>query len=149
MPETIDPNRPPMVARLLGFPGAIPIYAAVLVLALEAWPEFAGTIAELAAAYGAVILSFIGGAWWGFAAKSGKAVWLYWLSVLPSLVAWPLAYWASSNAILCLAALFFILLPIDRHLGKTGLAPSWWFALRWPLAFLMGGGHILLALVRP
>jgi hypothetical protein len=95
-------------------------------------------------AYGALIASFIGGAWWGLAANKAKGAaltrWLV-LSVLPMLAAW-VALLLPPQAGLLLLAVIFALLPLaDRAAQAGAMAPDWWWRLRLPLSLLMACLH--------
>lgn len=96
-PQPLEPAQPPAMAWRLGYAGLIPfVLGAVLVWLVtgEAHPYVAGALS----AYGAVIVSFLGGIHWGHAmwrspgagvasdtsAIDGSLVW----GVVPSLVAW-------------------------------------------------------------
>jgi len=126
----------PPAAAWLGAAGLLPF--AALALAILAGP---GQHAELAreglAGYGAVILSFMGGCRWGFAA-AGLGEGPGWaglgLSVIPALFAWPVLYLADPERLVLLAAGFALLLVADILLTRRGGAPAWWPRLRWPLS---------------
>ncbi|MEM6942342.1 MAG: DUF3429 domain-containing protein, partial [Pseudomonadota bacterium] len=89
----------PTAPGWLGLAGLLPFFAcAAGVAMLDDRPS--ALASELLAGYGAVILSFMGGCRWGFAAvglgaeRQGGAegAWsLYALAVLPALYAWPVA----------------------------------------------------------
>jgi Protein of unknown function (DUF3429) len=78
----------PQPARVLGIAGVIPFAAGALatVFVPEVKPEAAAALL----AFGAVILSFLGGIRWGFAVlEDGEAGWSpFSMSVMPTLVAW-------------------------------------------------------------
>lgn len=138
-------NVPPP-ARLLGLAGLLPTLAAVA-LAVTGRPDFTALAQQVGAIYGAVILSFVGGAWWGLAARSGDAALGGWLvvSVLPSLLAALVIYLLTPAAIAALGLAFLCALAIDHRLVADGVAPTWWFALRLPLSGGMGVLHLVLA----
>lgn len=114
----------------------------------------AGAFAVLAGvAYGALILSFLGGIWWSVACArlegAGQRQLLV-TAVLPSIVA---------GAILCVlpfnaraagglmgAAIVATLLG-DRWLAGAGLVPGWWLALRMPLSTALGAAMVGIAWV--
>ena len=131
----------PRAARLLGLAGLLPTLAMVAVMALA--PEWRLAAATVGLGYGAVIASFVGGAWWGLAAR-GERVQprLLVLSVLPSLTAWPAALMPPTTGLLLLALVFAALLPTDRRLVTDGVAPGWWLALRRPLSWGMAALHL-------
>jgi hypothetical protein len=126
----------PRPALLLGFAGLIPFYWGALTSVtpgLAAWgtemlgPRFAGPYVQVF--YGAVILSFMSGVLWGFAAK-GSAWQGYALSVLPALWAFFTTGGGAERAAVALVAGFLGLLALDWHFWKTGAAPDWWMRLR-------------------
>lgn len=131
----------PRAARLLGLAGLIPTVAMLAGLLLL--PDWREPIAKAALAYGAVIASFVGGAWWGLAARAETvAPRLLVLSVLPSLMAWPALLVPPATGLLLLGVVFAALLPTDRRLVEGGIAPGWWMALRRPLSWGMAVLHL-------
>jgi hypothetical protein len=85
-------------------------------------------------AYGAVILSFLGGIRWGLAiVKSDHSDLLspLCISVLPSLLGWLALLISASAGLLLLALGFFALLLADLRLPT---APPWYGAQRLPLS---------------
>lgn len=138
-------NQVSPAARWLGLAGLLPVIAGLAV----AWLDVDNSIQLVATAstvlYGGIILSFIGGAWWGLAAQRQDAPgWgVLSLAVAPSLYAWPSVAWAwidaaYAGAAWLLSAGFFLVLPIDAMLVKTRIAPGWWMRLRVPLSCGMG-----------
>lgn len=132
-------------ARLLGGAGLLPQFGALVVQAQHAGTEV-GRIAAFG--YASLILSFIGGIWWGFAMRRRERQrTLVVVAILPSLV--PLALvpvvvlggwrWA----LVALAIALMLTLVVDRRLVERGDAPDGWMALRVPLS----GGLALLTLV--
>ena len=101
-----------------------------------AWPPFDAIWAiDATIAYGAVILSFIGGVHWGFAASPGGrggAV-AYGLSVLPSLIGWGCVLLPLVIAVPVLMVVFLAVLTLDRRAAVLGTAPPWWMRLRLPV----------------
>jgi hypothetical protein len=131
----------PRAARLLGLAGLIPTVAMITGLLLL--PDWREQIAKAGLAYGAVIASFVGGAWWGLAARAEVvAPRLLVLSVLPSLMAWPALLAPPATGLLLLAVVFASLLPTDRRLVAEGIAPAWWMDLRRPLSWGMAVLHL-------
>ena len=126
----IHPDTPP-AARALGLAGLIPFWVAALAVAFaEGEIEVAALRAQVA--YGAVILTFLGGVHWGLALRAPhEAGWarLGW-GVLPSLVGWVALLMAPRPALALLAlALAAALLADLRSLG-TGVAAAWYLPLR-------------------
>ena len=136
----------PRAALILGLAGLAPSIAALA--AMVALPEWRDSAAQAGLAYGAVIASFVGGAWWGLAAGRAEPAMLprlLVLSVLPSLMAWPALLVPLPTALLVLSALFVTLLPTDRRLVRAGVAPAWWMGLRTPLSLGMAALHAAMA----
>ncbi|MEO1531602.1 MAG: DUF3429 domain-containing protein [Pseudomonadota bacterium] len=139
----------PAAAGWLGLAGLLPFFAGVLAVAmLGDRPQ--GLAAQLLAGYGAVILSFMGGCRWGFAAAgmepvSAPSPWFaYAASVVPSLYAWVVLVLPDPWRMALLALGFLGLLGADYALTARGGAPAWWPALRLPLS-LGAAGSLLLA----
>ncbi len=139
--------RVPGAAAWLGGAGLLPFagLAAALWLLPEAgpWPGIAG---GALVGYGAVILAFMGGCRWGFAAAGlgGGASWInLGLAVIPALFAWAAAMLPRETACALLAVGFAGLLAADIALARRGGAPAWWPRLRWPLS--VGAAGSLLA----
>lgn len=143
----------PRIALILGAAGLLPQIAVVLTLLTHAPATRFGALA-LGYAYAALIFSFLGGLWWGIAAKSAAPpAWVWIAAVLPSLVAlataWPwmvgLAWPGPSLIVLGLGLI--AALGVDVALVKRGLAPRGWLTLRLPLSLGLGGLTILTALL--
>jgi hypothetical protein len=83
MPVTKGPALPPGML-LLGWSGVLP-FAGAIVLAMVA-PRWHTLALSAFVAYGAVILSFLGGARWGSGLVTGAAPLRYLEAVLPSLI---------------------------------------------------------------
>ena len=137
----------PSLPRWLGWAGLLPQIACVAVLYLgpEEWRYSA---LALAFAYAALILSFLGGMWWGIAATAPAAErrnalgWLWIAAVLPSLVAlacflpWVFGWAWPEPSLVMLGGALLVSLGVDAKLGA--LAPRWWMALRVPLSLGLG-----------
>ncbi|MEO1492120.1 MAG: DUF3429 domain-containing protein [Pseudomonadota bacterium] len=132
----------PRPAMILGAAGLLPFGAGAL--ALLVGPETIQSFAETALlAYGAVILSFMGGCRWGFAA-AGLGAGPDWmplgLSVLPALLGWgAMLAIPFTGAALIIAAGFAALFAADVALTRAGGAPLWWPRLRLPLTLGAAG----------
>jgi hypothetical protein len=124
----------PRPAFLLGYAGLLPpaIALATVLLAPLPWPELAFRAGAL---YAGLILSFLGGAWWGLAtrAPAGRALPLFLLAVLPTLAALLLLMLLTPPRLIILAGLIALTLPVDALLLRLGLAPANWMQLRLPL----------------
>lgn len=147
---------PPPLPRLLGLAGLLPQLACLKVAAFGP-QEWYWTAQAIGWGYGALIFSFLGGLWWGIAAGAaaqGEAVpsWLWLASVLPSLLAlvtylpWIFGLEWPEPSLVLLGLLILGSLVIDRRLSGRE-APSWWWALRWPLSLGLGVATILLPFV--
>jgi hypothetical protein len=121
-------------AFLLGTAGLIPAFAA-LATALAGPPEWRELAFRAGALYAGLILSFLGGAWWGLSTRADaeKAWPFYILSVLPSLAALALLMLLNPPRLVVLGGLIALTLPVDRLLVQAGLAPQNWMLLRIPL----------------
>jgi len=134
----------PPIARLLGLSGLIPQLAAVALL-LSGDPQSRFSALAIAYAYAAIILSFLGGLWWGLAARTDSPPrWLWFASVAPSLIAlvtaWPWMVglrWPGPSLVVLGISLIAALL-VDRALVKAGIAPPGWMKLRMPLSLGLG-----------
>jgi hypothetical protein len=140
--DTAPPDR---LVRVLGYAGLLPQAAALLAL-VSGDPERHFLALALGYAYAALILSFLGGLWWGLAAAARAPVprWIWIAAVAPSLIALLSAVpWATGSAwpapsLLLLGAALPGSLAVDRRLATAGLAPAWWMALRVPLSVGLG-----------
>lgn len=135
----------PFWVKVLGFSGLLPVLLGVGAAVLHPARDIQLIAAAITLLYGALILSFIGGAWWGLAVKAEKPEnlrgWLI-LSVLPSLyacaavgLAWITAGYAMAGCLL--AGGFIAVLLVDRSLSLRAVAPKWWLSLRQPLSSAM------------
>lgn len=128
----------PRAALILGLAGLLPfIYGLTTILspALHAatlatiGPRFVGPYVLIA--YGTVILSFMSGVLWGFAARGAEHAWAgYALSVAPALWAFFMVGGGATRALAALITGFVVLLVIDQQFSLWGLTPRWWMRLR-------------------
>ncbi|MCU0907475.1 MAG: DUF3429 domain-containing protein [Rhodobacteraceae bacterium] len=132
-------DRIPTSALILGLAGLIPFAWGALTMAvpgLADWgvralgPRFIGPYVQLS--YGIVILSFMSGVLWGFAARAtGPAATIgYALSVIPALWAFFMVGGGYVTAAMNLIFGFTGLLLLDWTFWRQGLAPDWWMRLR-------------------
>ena len=136
---------------MLGLAGLLPqLWALTMVLFGD--PADAFSALALAYAYAALIVSFLGGVWWGLAAQARETVpgWIWFAAVTPSLVALASAIpWATGVAwpgpsLDILGIALIAALVMDCKLVRLGLCPQWWLGLRVPLS--VGLGVITLAI---
>lgn len=127
------PTGIPPAARWLGFLGLLP-FAAFGLAGLLPLAPFHAQAPSILLAYGAVILSFLGGVRWGLAIATPDAARLWaqlGFSVLPSLLAWAGLLLPIRAGLLLLAAGFALMLVADLRLAE---APAWYRQLRRPLS---------------
>lgn len=140
----------PPIARLLGFAGLLPQFAFVGLQIAHPDPGWA----ILAFAYGGLILSFLGGIWWGVAARApGEdpdiGAGTFAAAVVPSLVAMAILLAALLQQTLrwplvALGSALMLTLLVDRRLAAAGAVPPGWMALRIPLSLGLGALTILM-----
>jgi len=122
----------PKPALYIGFSGLLPFVSAPL--AMAAAGSFCPQVAYAQVVYGACIVSFLGGARWGFAIPEGSPARPDWKnlgnSVVPSLVAW-LALLCRDNVTEG-ALLVLMGLGLSLHYDLTLLPgyPAWFKAMR-------------------
>jgi hypothetical protein len=134
-------------AFILGWLGLLPAFAAVGAMLLGGQP-----LRELAfragALYAGLILSFLGGTWWGLASRSRERAWLlYAIAVFPSLAALSLLLLMDAAGVILLGVLILLTLLVDRSLAGFGLTPLNWMRLRVPLSLGLGAATILLGIL--
>jgi hypothetical protein len=124
--------------RLLGYAGLIPfvIGAALAVLGPPSWRAWA---AFALAAYGAVILSFLGAVHWGLALRASpeesSAAWPRpGLGVLPALVGWVGLLLPAPFGLALLATGLLAVAATETVAARRGLLPPGYLALRWTLS---------------
>lgn len=96
--------------------------------------RFVGPYIQLS--YGQVILAFMSGILWGFAARSG-AMLGYVLSVIPALWAFFMVGGGPIAAAINLIAGFLAVLALDAVFARHGLTPEWWLKLRIPVTIVV------------
>lgn len=129
-PEVIPP-----AAFWLGWSGVLPF--ALLSIAFMVLDGAQGAfVAKALSIYGAVILSFMGGAQWGIAiSHRGRAVFpelwiLLSISVVPALAGWVAALLPIAPSLMVLALAFLVLLGFDLWTVRKHFAPRWYANLR-------------------
>ena len=145
----------PRLARWLGFAGLIP-HLMIAALVIGGPPEFGAAATGLGLFYAVLILSFIGGAWWGLAAQGGERVppWLWLAAVFPALVAFAalgtsLVGQLAGPALFVTGAALIAALGVDLKLAANGLCPPGWLGLRTPLSLGLGALCIIIASLAP
>jgi len=134
--ETTDVPRP---AQLLGILGAVP-FVLLFLISLAEPSQYAEDASIALLAYGAIILSFLGGVQWGLAitgaCTAGPVRASYRrlsLSVAPALLGWGALLIPRDLGFLILAVSFTLVLFIDLRATRRAEAPAWYPKLRWPL----------------
>jgi len=132
-------RRIPPATLVLGLAGLIPPIVGAVAVSVD----FSGlgvVVREATLLYAALIASFLGGSWWGFASRAERPRWgLLIASVIPSLVPWAmLLALPSLEAGMGLALLILLTPLVDWRLQRLGLAPPWWLQLRVPLSITLG-----------
>jgi hypothetical protein len=150
----------PSFPRLLGLAGLLPQFAFVAALLWQPEGMLAGFAKLGALIYAALILSFLGGTWWGIAASAPAAErrkalgWLWIASVLPSLIAFVAILWpllgplhghSIEPALVAMAGGLWVALAVDLRIAA--LAPPWWLQLRAPLSIFLGAATLAAAIL--
>ena len=142
-----DNDRMPRSALWLGLAGVIPFWAAALAFLLTgAGPGF---FLHAGLAYGAVILSFLGGIRWGEALKGRgerERALLFALSVLPSLAGWAGLILPAIPGVSLLIAGFLLQALWDVISVQRGELPGWFARLRMWLTTLAVTALLLILL---
>jgi Protein of unknown function (DUF3429) len=138
----------PSYALRLGLAGLLPQALAVLMLVENG--ELRWTAQAMGYGYGALILSFLGGIWWGLALRdSATKPWIYIAAVLPSLIAfatylpWIVGKAWPQPSLLVLSLCIAASPLVDQKIG--GL-PQGWMKLRWTLSLGLAFLTAILAL---
>ena len=99
-------------------------------------------------AYGAVILSFMGGVHWGWAMAADEPSYArLGTSVLPSLLGWVGLLVGGTLGFIILAVSFAALLWLDLQAIAEGRAAPWYRTLRWPLTLIVVASLLFAAIV--
>ncbi|SDB68417.1 DUF3429 domain-containing protein [Belnapia rosea] len=137
----------PPSARWLGAAGLLPFIAT----ALLSWmlpPELRGFALFALAAYGMVILSFLGAVHWGLALRAPPEEARYGaprlgLGVVPALVAWAALLLPPVPGLALLAGGILATASVESLAARHGLVPTDYMRLRWALS--LGAALCLLA----
>ena len=131
----------------LGLAGLLPFLATAL-LSWTAPPEWRGVALYALAAYGAVILSFLGAVHWGLAlrAPAGEAAAMaprLGLGVVPSLIGWVALLLPPLPGLALLAIGILGTAAVETAAAARGLVPAAYLRLRWILSL---GAALLLVI---
>ncbi len=142
-----DPGRVPMPALLLGAAGLLPSVLALFVrlaAGVEPATSLPATVASFAFLFTALILTFLGGIWWGVGVSrvesDAVAPWLA-VSALPSIAALlliALMFARPVPAAVLLGVAIIATLLVDRRLAARGLVPPWWMPFRLSFSLALG-----------
>lgn len=135
-------SRVPPSALALGLAGVVPFAACAGAPWVVEDPALRADFARALAAYGAVILSFLGGVRWGsaLALPSAQATPELVLAVIPSLLGWcALLLPGESQPLLALGLGFAVFGILDVREGGRGAWPRWYSRLRLLLTVLVLG----------
>lgn len=138
----------PRMPLLLGLAGLIPFLWGALTAVVPSaqafgidvfGPRFVGPFVSLF--YGAIILSFMSGVLWGFAARleDRQAATGFFLSVLPAIWAFLTTGSGASSSAVTLMIGFLGVLVLDWYFWRMGAAPDWWMQLRMLLTAIVVG----------
>lgn len=124
---------PDTMALRLAYAGLLPFVLGALLVWLVR-PEVHPYVALALAAYGAVVLSFLGGIHWGLAMRQPQAPTrvLLW-GVVPSLVAWPATLMPPDAGLVVQGLMLLACYGVDRRLYPA-LGAAGWLTLRFRLS---------------
>mgnify|MGYP001161203851 CR=1 FL=1 len=119
---------------VLGIAGLVPFFLLVF------FPNFTKMLFEPSSGlvvYGALILSFLGGAVWGLTLNSvdtfpRKHIFLI-IAVVPSLLGWVCIFLPTRYGVFALICFFTMMLIIDYALYRSGHTESWYMTFRFYL----------------
>ncbi|GGE79615.1 hypothetical protein GCM10011404_10320 [Sphingomonas prati] len=142
---------PVRLAIALGVAGLLPQMAAVLATLLELdWLN----APAMALIYGALILSFLGGSWWGIALTRAEGRWrsiLLLLGIGASLIGFCVQGLAGASPmralLIVLGAAILSSWLVDRVLVREGMIGRWWGWLRLVLSVGLGGLTVLAGVI--
>lgn len=124
VPRPVNISPPSPWARALGYAGLIPFVGAAALGHASA--SFAPLALAALVAYGATIVSFLGGIHWGLAFmndadRGARFTW----GVIPSLLAWVAIVLPASAGLLLLAGTLLMALAVDRRVYPTLGLQAW------------------------
>lgn len=127
------------MAFRLGLAGLLPFLVLGVAMMSVSDPALRGWIGFIQIAYGATILSFLGGIYWGVAlgqAPADAKIGVLLISVLPQLFGWVSLLMPPFAAAIGLAAGLALMLAMDRFALRSALVPAWFFKLRATLSIV-------------
>ena len=126
------PAEPPLRARQYGHAGLIPFIVGTLLLWLV-YPDLQPWVALGLAAYGALIVAFLGGIHWGLAMDShASGQRAFGWAMVPPLVAWLALVMPAHAGLVVLGVMLVVCYLVDRRLYlEKGM--SAWLTLRFRL----------------
>lgn len=144
MSNPVHTSAPSIWFDRLGYAGLLPFVGLPLLLWVLPEPELQIWVATALAAYGALIVSFLGGVHWGAAWRGGgglpHAVW----GVVPSLLGWLGVLMPPFAGLPWLGMVLVACYLVDRkRYPMLGLAP--WLTLRFRLSMVAALGCFLAA----
>ena len=139
MNETAPQTKIPAAAQGFGIVGLVPLAAGAI--AVWTLPQHeVRLVAAAMLAYGATVLSFLGGVRWGLVLREGQERFInkhLVVGVAPPLIAWAMLLITEPLGlewgVLGLAIAFALMLASDLDAVKDGSAPAWYAQLRKPL----------------
>ncbi len=135
-----DPTVPPRAAAILGYAGVIPFVAMTVIIFFRYPREEAMLVLDAQIAYGAVILSFLGGIRWALAMLFPEDDDLFrrlLASVAPSLIGWGAVFMPPAWGLLVLIGGFWGQAASDIRATKDKRAPQWYGGYRLRLTILV------------
>lgn len=124
----------PNPAKLFGLAGLLPFFAASILCWVDiTWLPQHLTGAFILTAYGAVILSFLGGIRWGIAMQHTSMIQSFQVvggAMVPSLIAWAALLVPAKTALAMLVIGLAIQFTVDYRSSRSGLTPDWFLSLR-------------------
>lgn len=145
-----DDHDIPLLPLALGLAGLAPFIGLALAVALQAPPVMGVQASGALAAYGAAILSFLGGVHWGLALRHPSPDirrGLYVAAVIPSLWAWAALLVGGAVGLFMLAAGLAAHGAADTLYATRFAAPRWYPRLRLLLATLATVATVAAAVV--
>ncbi len=136
-PSPIPYLPPPSdTARLLGRLGLLPFGLGALLVWAGLAPELHRFVTQALSVYAAVIISFLGGIYWGLAMRhNAPPAKLFIWGVVPALVAWPAVLMPPYAGLVVHGVLLLGCYAVDRRIYPT-LGVGAWLTLRFRLSLV-------------